>query len=111
MILTETISYNLIMKEESTEEEKIMLPTRPKGAYAEKFRHVQLLSNHYKVSFKGSKSLYIISSKFDPLISDDNRTYRNRVYEAFSDKIRTIIQEPVFTGMTIMTAYKPKFDD
>lgn len=45
------------------------------------------------------------------MISDDNRAYRNRVYEAFSDKIKAVIQEPVFTGMTIMTAFKPKFND
>jgi hypothetical protein len=97
------------MKLEINSEARITLPSRPKGSYNEKFKPVQLTSNHYKVNFRGSKNIFIISTKFEPLISDDNRPLRKRIFAAMDSQIRQVITDPVYTGMSIMTANQPNF--
>lgn len=97
------------MKEEPAHQGRIVLPTRPKGGHSEKFRSVALTSNHYKVNFRGGRCIYIISAKFDPLISDDNRQLRKSIFQEMDPQIRKVVSEPVYTGMSIMSATKPTF--
>lgn len=91
------------------QESRITLPPRPKGQHTEKFKTVALTSNHYKVSFRGGKSIYIISAKFDPLIPDDNRQLRKQIFQEMDPEIRKVVTDPVYTGMNIMTSTRPSF--
>jgi|JI6StandDraft_1071083.scaffolds.fasta_scaffold22529_2 hypothetical protein len=97
------------MKVEPEHQGRIALPARPKGSHSEKFKNVQLTSNHYKVNFRGARNIYIISAKFEPLISDDNRQLRKRVFQEMDPEIRKVVTDPVYTGMSIMSGSKPSF--
>lgn len=85
------------------------MPARPKGGHSDKFKTVSVTSNHYKVNFKGGRNIYIISAKFDPLISDDNRQLRKLIFQEMDPEIKKVVIDPVYMGMNIMTANKPNF--
>ena len=87
-----------------------MLPQRPRGSYSDKFRTNQLVSNHFKVNFRGTTCIFVVNTKFDPPISDDNRTLRIKIFKSFETKLKQIVPDPVYSGMNLMSCYRPNFD-
>ena len=54
-----------------------LLPTRPRGAYANKFRNVDIASNHYEVTLKDIPKIVVFDYTISPKVELANEAKLN----------------------------------
>ncbi len=59
-----------------------MLPPRQRGPYANKFRNVEITSNHFEATLNNISKIVIFSLNVDPPIQADNKSLREEIINA-----------------------------
>lgn len=85
----------------------IELPRRLRGNYDNKFKTIEVESNHYHVKVGNFETIFTYKVKFQPQINQDNKTLRNNILKSSMVEICAMIPNPVISGMTIYSIQKP----
>jgi hypothetical protein len=78
-----------------------LLPKRPRGSYTNKFRTLNITTNHFHVEVSNFEEIHIFSVFFTPKIPYDNGTLRREVLEAGMQTIKQYVDNPVISGNNI----------
>ena len=87
----------------------LSLPLRPKKAYKDSSRPLDLVTNHFLIRLPTQLNVYIYSFAMDPDVARDNRKLVNEIMTSARDRIREDLGQFVRTGWMIYGQTKPKF--
>ena len=87
------------------------LPKRIRGNYENKFKTVEIESNHYYVNLENLETIFTYKLGFNPQISQDNKPLRMSILKKAMPMIQSMIFTPVISGMTIYSIRKPNFPE
>lgn len=71
------------------------LPLRLRGSYSNKFRSVNVCTNHYRVELANFQKIFIFSIRIQPFIPFDNKTLRQQVLKRGDGNLRQMISNSV----------------
>ena len=71
-----------------------LLPKRPRGNHLQKFRSINVVTNHYHVDVEPFEDIHIFSVHYNPKIPFDNVILRRKLLEDNREKIKNYIGTP-----------------
>ena len=80
-----------------------LLPKRKRGGYANKFRSVEIVSNHFSTTLRNINLVVIFSMAIKPKLEAKNRDKLQEIVGQIRDRVATEIPNPVFRGYNVFS--------
>lgn len=80
------------------------LPERSRGPYANKFRKVDIVSNHFEATLKGIEKIVVFSLKVEPKLDPKDIGGRKKIQDQIRDNVAKCLGKPVFRGFNVFSS-------
>jgi len=80
------------------------LPPRSRGAYSNKFRKVDVVSNHFKVTLKNIDKVVVYTLNIEPRIDRNDTNNRQKIVQLIIELASLKIKNPVFMGFNVFSS-------
>ena len=80
------------------------LPPRNRGPHAEKFRKVEIISNHFEATLNGINKIVIFDFKITPRVEPNNKDKLKELYAAVKPQVAERIKNPAFRVLCVFSS-------